>query len=324
MSAHTIRVHGWFSAPSLAWMRWSNLKQLLSQTADEWSKDNAQRLGASLAFYSLLSLSPLLVVMVAIAASVFGKEAVRGQLAWEIRNVMGPLAGQAVQAMLVGARKSSGSTLATVLSVLTVLFGASSAVIELQSALNLIWRVPSSNTNTVLGSIVVFIKERFFSFALIIGSGLLVLASVVWSAWIAIMGRLFSSLLPIPESLLHLANFLASFVAITFVFAAIYKVVPNVRLKWSDVLVGASVTSLVFTVGKQLIGLYLGKESFASTYGAAGSLVILLVWVYYSAQLFFFGAEFTKVYTHRHGSRSPGRRHPAERRTGSQPSRNQS
>ncbi len=127
-------------------------------------------------------------------------------------------------------------------------------------------------------------------------------ASVVWSAWIALMGKFFRAFLPVPEPLLHLANFVVSFLAITFVFAAIYKIVPDITLKWSDVLVGACATSLVFTIGKQLIALYLGKVSFDSTYGAAGSLVMLLVWVYYSSQLFFLGAEFTKIYTKRRGS----------------------
>jgi membrane protein len=148
-----------------------------------------------------------------------------------------------------------------------------------------------------------FAKERFFSFALVLGGGILLLASLLWSACIALVGKFFAPFLPVPEVLLHAATFLISFLAILAIFAAIYKIVPDVRLRWMDVFVGAVVTSLLFSVGKQLIALYLGKQSFGSTYGAAGSLVMLLVWVYYSAQLFFFGAEFTKVYANRFGSR---------------------
>ena len=146
-------------------------------------------------------------------------------------------------------------------------------------------------------------KDRFYSFAMILGVGFLLLVSLVLNAWIAAMGKFFASALPTPESLLHVATFVISFLVITFLFAAIYnKMLPDVTLQWSDVAVGASVTSLLFSIGKLLIGLYLGKASFGSTYGAAGSLVIVLVWVYYSAQLFFLGAEFTKVFTKTFGS----------------------
>jgi membrane protein len=282
--------------------RWSEIGALLRETFNEWSDDKAQRLGASLAFYTLLSLAPLLVIVIAVAAFVFGREAVQGQLAWQIQTLVGPNAAQAVRALIQGAKKPATGAIATILSLLTLLFGASSVVMELYDALNTIWHVPSPNTSGIAGSFWSFAKDRMFSFALVLGAGLLLLGSLLWSTWIALMGKLFGSFLPIPEFLWHLANFVVSFLAITLVFGAIYKIVPRVHLTWSDVLVGASVTSLVFTIGKQLIALYLGKESFASTYGAAGSLVMLLVWVYYSAQLFFLGAEFTKIYTKRVGS----------------------
>jgi membrane protein len=280
----------------------SEMGALFGETFREWSDDRAQRLGASLAFYTLLSLAPLLVIVVGVAAFVFGREAVQGQLAWQIQTLVGRNAAQAVQTLIQSAQKPATGVIATILSLLTLLFGASSVVMELYDALNTIWHVPCSNTNSIAGSFWSFAKDRIFSFALVLGAGLLLLGSLLWSTWIALMGKLFGSFLPIPEFLLHLANFVVSFLAITLVFGAIYKIVPRVHLTWSDVLVGASVTSLVFTIGKQLIALYLGKESFASTYGAAGSLVMLLVWVYYSAQLFFLGAEFTKIYTKRVGS----------------------
>jgi membrane protein len=289
--------------------RWNEMGSLLRETLREWNDDNSQRLGASLAFYTLLSLAPLLVIVVGVAAFVFGRQAVEGQLAWQIQTLAGRNAAQAVQALIRGAQKPTTGVIAAILSLLTLLFGASSVVIELYDALNTIWNVPSPTRSGIVGSFWSFAKERFFAFALVLSAGVLLLASLLWSTWIALMGKLFGSFLPIPEFVLHLANFAISFLAITLVFGAIYKIVPRVHLTWSDVLVGASVTSLVFTAGKQLIALYLGKETFGSTYGAAGSLVMLLVWVYYSAQLFFLGAEFTKVYTKRVGSHFAAKLH---------------
>ena len=191
---------------------------------------------------------------------------------------------------------------ASLLGLLTLAFGASSVVVELRDALNTIWDVAPDRQNTGFASIFRLAKERFYSFAMILGVGFLLLVSLVLNAWIAAMGSFFGSFLPTPETVLHAATFVVSFFVITFLFAAIYKLFPDVHLRWRDVAIGASVTSLLFTIGKQLIGLYLGKASFRSTYGTAGSLVIVLVWVYYSAMLFFLGAEFTKVYTKTFGS----------------------
>jgi len=281
------------------------LKELLGifkETVSEWGNDKAPRLGASLAFYTLLSLAPLLVVVVAVAGLVYGQEAARGQLVWQIQGLVGPDGAKAIQGLVKGAYQPRTGVIATVLGFVTLAFGASSVVVELADALNTIWHVPLNPGNTGLSSIFRLVKEQFYSFAMILGVGFLLLVSLVLNAWIAAMGRFFASALPTPESILHMANFLISFLVTTFLFAAIYKILPDVCLQWSDVAVGASVTALLFTIGKQLIGLYLGKTSFGSTYGAAGSLVVVLVWVYYSAQLFFLGAEFTKVYTKTFGS----------------------
>jgi len=280
----------------------NELLGMFKETVSEWGNDRAPRLGASLAFYTLLSLAPLLVVIVAVAALVYGHEAARGQLVWQIRGLVGPDGARAIQGLVQGAYKPGTGVIATFLGFLTLAFGASSVVVELRDALNTIWHVPLDRGNTGLSSIFRLVKERFYSFAMILGVGFLLLVSLVLNAWIGAMGKFFASALPTPESLLQVATFLISFLASTFLFAAIYKMLPDVRLQWSDVAVGALVTSLLFTIGKQLIGLYLGKTSFGSTYGAAGSLVIVLVWVYYSAQLFFLGAEFTKVYTKAFGS----------------------
>ena len=283
-------------------LRLKELLGLFKETVSEWVSDRAPRLGASLAFYTLLSLAPLLVVIVAVAALVYGQEAVRGQLVWQIQGLVGRDGARAIQELVQGAYKPGTGVIATFLGFLTLAFGASSVVVELRDALNTIWHVPFDRGNTGLSSIFRLVKDRFYSFAMILGVGFLLLVSLVLNAWIAAMGKFFASALPTPEWLLHVATFLISFLVITFLFAAIYKMLPDFRLQWSDVAVGASVTSLLFTIGKQLIGLYLGKTSFGSTYGAAGSLVIVLVWVYYSAQLFFLGAEFTKVYTKTFGS----------------------
>jgi len=285
-----------------SYLRLKELLGVFKETVSEWVNDKAPRLGASLAFYTLLSLAPLLIVIVAVAALVYGQEAARVQLVWQIQGLVGPDGARAIQGLVQGAYKPGTGVIATLLGFLTLAFGASSVVVELRDALNTIWHVPFDRSNTGLSNIFRLVKHRFYSFAMILGVGFLLLVSLVLNAWIAAMGKFFASALPTPESLLHVATFLISFLVITFLFAAIYKMLPDVRLQWSDVAVGASVTSLLFAIGKQLIGLYLGKTSFGSTYGAAGSLVIVLVWVYYSAQLFFLGAEFTKVYTKTFGS----------------------
>jgi membrane protein len=283
-------------------LRRAEIGTLLKQTGKAWIDDNAPRLGASLAFYTLLSLAPILIVVVAIAALAFGQKAAQGQLIWEIQDLVGTEGARAIQGLIQSAYKPGTGTTATVLGVLTLVLGASAVVVELRDALNTIWHVPAAAFSSFRGFLRL-VKERFYLFGLILGVGFLLLVSLALNAAIAALGSLFGSLLPASVSVLHLAVFLISFLLITFLFAAIYKFLPDVQLKWSDVIVGACFTSLLFTIGKQLIGIYLGKASFGSTYGAAGSLVIVLVWVYYSSQLFFFGAEFTKIYTETFGSR---------------------
>ncbi|HEX4593207.1 MAG TPA: YihY/virulence factor BrkB family protein [Bryobacteraceae bacterium] len=286
------------------------LAGVLDETFSEWNNDNAQRLGASLAFFTLLSLAPLVVVIVAVGAAVFGQKAAEGEFAWEIRNLVGPVGAEAIQELLKGASKPGTGTVATILSFLTLVFGASSVAVDLREALNTIWHV-AGTAGKFSDRVTGFAKERFVSLLLVLGGGFILVVSLIWSAWIAAMGRYFGTVLPVPEPLLHLATFVVSFIAITLIFAAIYKFVPDVTLKWSDVIVGSCISALIFTIGKQLLALYLGKVSLASAYGAAGSLVTVLVWVYYSAQLFFFGAEFTKVYARTYGSHFARKLDPA-------------
>lgn len=274
---------------------------LIEETFSEWNNDNAQRLGASLAFFTLLSLAPLVVVVVAVGAAVFGPEAAEGQFAWEIRDLVGPVGAQAIQELIRGAYKPQAGVVATILSLLTLIFGATSVAVELHEALNIIWHVPVK-AGKFSSRVADFLKERFFSLLLILGAGFVLVVSLIWSVWIVALGRYVGSVVSLPPAVLHLATFLVSFVTITLIFSAIYKFVPDVSLQWRDVIVGACYTALIFSIGKQLLALYLGKLGLGSAYGAAGSLVTVLVWVYYSAQLFFLGAEFTKIYARRYGS----------------------
>jgi membrane protein len=276
--------------------------ELFKEMIKEWSSDKVPRLAASLAFYTLLSLAPLLVVTVAVASLAYGQQAAAGQLVSQIQRLVGSDGARVIQALVHGADKRETGLIATLIAILTLIFGASSVVVELRDALNTIWHRPLGNGGVGLRGIAQFAKERLYSFAFVLGAGFLLLVSLVLSASIAAIGRYFGSLLPASELLLQLGTFIVSFFVITFLFAAIYKLLPDVALQWRDVAVGACVTGLLFSIGKQLIALYLGKASFASAYGAAGSLVVLIFWVYYSALLFFLGAEFTKVYRKVFGS----------------------
>ncbi|MGI8991865.1 MAG: YihY/virulence factor BrkB family protein [Bryobacteraceae bacterium] len=270
---------------------------LLRRTAVQWNTHNAPRLGAALAYYTVLSIAPLLVVVVAIASLVFGQEAAKGQLVWEIQDTVGAEAAKSIQSILQSAHRPSTGVLATVLGVGTLLIGASAVFGELRDSLNLIWDVPIPEGSGLWG----MIKYRFFSFAMVLGIGFLLLVSLVLSAIVAWMSKYLSEFHAVPATLLHVGNILLSFLVITLLFALIYKLIPDVPIQWRDVWIGAAATSILFTLGKTVIGLYLGRASIGSAYGAAGSLVILLVWVYYSAQIFFFGAEFTHVYAMRKG-----------------------
>ena len=275
---------------------------LIQEAFREWSQDGAPRLAAALAYYGVLSTAPLLVLSVAVADVVYGQQAVSGQLAWEIQNLVGDSAAQAIQAALQGAHKPATGTIATILSVATLIVGASSVIVELHESLNFIWGVQAPKDTTLRHDVLGFLKERLSAALIAMAAGCLLLISLILSVFIAAVGKFFLPLLPTSEGLLHLAAFGGSFIVIAVLFAAVYKLLPDVRLKWSDVAIGAAATSLLFTSGKQLIALYLGRVGLESTYGAAWALVLFLVWVYYSAQLFFLGAEFTKVYARRYGS----------------------
>ena len=290
---------------------WSDLKGLLIQALEQWNRHNAPRLGASLAFYSLLSLAPLLLVLVSIVGLVFGRSAAQQQTVQEVQSLVGPAAGKAIAAFLQGSRNTTHGVIATIVGVLTLLFSASGVVIELRDALNTIWDAPSKQT-TGLQVVTRYVKQRLFSFAFVVAIGFLLIVSLAISTWIAALAALSASILPGETVLLHLVNSLVSFLVITFLFAAMYKVMPDVKIEWRDVLLGGAVTSLLFTIGKLVLGIYLGRASFASTYGAAASIVVLIAWVYYSAQIFFLGAELTRAFFSRHGSASTPRPSPTQ------------
>ena len=281
--------------------RWHDILALMSDAADEWVNDNAPRLAAALAFYCLFSLAPLLVVTVAVASFAFGEKAARGELAWEIQGLVGRLAASTIQALIQQAYQPATGVIATIGGLLALAWGATSVAVELREALNTVWHVTASGISG-FSRVLQFVFDRLHAFVLVLSAGFFLLASLLLSALSAGLGRLVGPRLSAPELTLQTAAAIISFVVITFLFAAIYKIVPRVRLKWTDVAVGAVFTSLVFNIGKQLVGLYLGRAAIASPYGAAGSLVLTLVWVYYSAQLFLFGAEITKVYSRKFGS----------------------
>ncbi len=276
------------------------LGKLFQETFKQWQQDKASRLAAALAYYTVFSLSPLLIIVVAIAGFFFGEAAARGEIVAQIQDLVGREAATVIQAALENAgRPNSGAGLtASLISIGVLLFGATSMFAQLQDALNTIWDVaPRPNTN-----LMTFIRKRVLSFAMVVGVGFLLLVSLVVSAGLAAMHHFASHLLPGWEALWQIVELALSFGAITLLFAMIYKFLPDVRIQWSDVWVGAALTTGLFIVGKFLLGVYLGNSSFGSTYGAAGSLVIILAWVYYSVQILFFGAEFTQVYARRYGT----------------------
>lgn len=275
------------------------ISKLLSDTLSKWMDDHAQRMGAALAFYTVFSLAPLLLIVIAIAGLVFGQEAAEGRIIGQIQGFVGEDSAKAIQAMLENARKPSTGLIATCIALVTLIFGATGVFAQLQDALNTIWGVESKPGLGILQ----ILKDRFISFVAVLGSGFLLLVSLVLSAGLAAVGDTLGALLPASEAILEAINFLVSFVVITLLFAMIYKLIPDVSNGWKDVWIGAGMTALLFAIGKFLIGLYLGKSDVGLAYGAAGSLIVVLLWVYYASQIFLFGAEFTAVYAASHGSR---------------------
>lgn len=268
--------------------------QLLQMTGKSWNDNKCVRLGAALAFYSILSLAPLLLLVMTVATSLWGPKAAEGQILTQMQTIIGSQGAEAVQNILAASEhnKETGA-LASLIGLVTLVFGASGVFGELQEAMNIIWKAPPRRWKAIL----VLIRERFFSFTMVVGSGFLLLTSLVISAWLSSLSQYLNDLLPNFIYLLQAIDFIASFGVITLLFALTFKVVPDVSIAWKNLWVGGAFTSCLFIIGKMLVGFYIGHLGRVSTYGAAGSIIALLLWVYYSAQILFFGAEFTYNYS---------------------------
>lgn len=280
-----------------------NIKQLwvLIKTAvSSWIDDYAPSMGAALAYYTMFSIAPLLLIVISVAGVIFGVEAARGEIFQQLRGLMGEEGALAIQGLLESVSKPSESAAATIAGIALLLIGATTVFAELQDDLDRIWRAPQREKTSGIWNL---LRARLLSFGMILGIGFLLIVSLVFSAALSALGRWWAPLFGAWEILAQLINIVIGFALTTAAFALIYKFMPRVSIAWRDVWIGAAVTSLLFTIGKFLIGLYIGKSGVASGFGAAASLAVVLVWVYYSAQIFLLGAEFTWAYAHAHGSR---------------------
>ena len=279
-----------------------NLKtviSLLKQTFSEWQEDKAPTLAAALAYYTVFSLAPLLIIVIAIAGLVFGADAAQGQIVTQLQSLIGKDGAQTIQELILKASEPKSGMIATIVGIATLLWGASNVFTNLKEALNTIWNVSPPPGRGIWG----FLQDRILSFAMILGIGFLLLVSLVLSAVLAAISYWLNGWLQLPVGIWQIVDFAISFGVVTLLFALIYKLLPDVDLAWNDVWIGAAITSMLFTIGKSVIGIYLGGSGIASTYGAAGSFVIILLWINYSAQILFLGAEFTQVWANRYGSR---------------------
>ncbi|NJL86396.1 MAG: YihY/virulence factor BrkB family protein [Leptolyngbyaceae cyanobacterium SM1_1_3] len=282
-------------------MSLKRLWRLIKEAFKEWQADDASRLAAALAYYTVFSLAPLLILVIAIAGIVFDASAAKDQIVAQIQRLVGSEGASVIEMALQNANRpgSNSGLVATLISLGVLLFGASGVFVELQASLNQVWNVKAKPTEGLMN----MLRKRFLSFAMILVIGFLLLVSLVLSAALAALSNFLNGWIANLGWLWQLVNLVLSVGVTTLLFAMIFKYLPDVKVTWKDVAVGALITAVLFTLGKFLIGLYLGNSSFGSTYGAAGSVVILLAWVYYSAQIMFFGAEFTQVYASRYGSR---------------------
>lgn len=273
---------------------------VLRETISRWVQDNAPHLAAAIAFYSVFSIAPLLILTVSIAGLVFGEQAARGEIFNQIQHWTGANGAILIQAMINSAVSSASGVMATFLAVIFLLIGASAVFVELKGSLNVIWRVTDKSASGLKG----FIRARIFSFVMILVLGILLMLSIVLGTALSIAANLFKELVANSHFFLRAGDILISLLVASLLFATTYKILPDTEVEWGDVWIGSVTTAVLFTIGKYLIGLYLAHSSTASVYGAAGSLAVFLLWVYYSAQIFLFGAELTAVYARRYGSRT--------------------
>ncbi|TFZ07923.1 YihY/virulence factor BrkB family protein [Ramlibacter humi] len=283
------------------------LFHLAVQSVKAWSNDYAPSMGAAISYYTVFSLAPLLVIVIAIAGAVFGREAVQGVVSAQLSGLVGTQGAEMVQNLVASASDTSRGLVAGLISIGVLVVGATTVFAELQSALDRIWKVPEARKPSGIFGL---LRARLLSFGLILGVAFLLMVSLVVSAGLAAFGQWAGGLMPGWTVLLHVVNFVVSLAILTVLFAGIYKFMPSTRVAWRDVWTGAAVTAVLFEVGKELIGIYLGKSRMTETFEAAGAVVIVLVWVYYAAQIFLLGAEFTKAYADTHGSLSGPRKPP--------------
>ena len=272
--------------------------RLLKESAGSWSADYCPSMGAAISYYTLFSIAPLLLIVIAVAGLVFGADAARGEIFGQLRGLLGDEGAKAIEGLLQAANRPGAGIISTIAGVAVLLLGATTVFNELQNALDRIWRAPARVKSSGIWNL---LRTRLLSFGMVLGIAFLLMVSLVVSAALAALGKWWT-----PggwEAAMHVLDIVVSFGLMTVMFALIYRFIPRVHVAWHDVWIGAAVTALLFAIGKFAIGLYLGKSSVASSFGAAGSLVVLMVWVYYSAQIFLLGAEFTWVYAHEYGSR---------------------
>ena len=292
----------------------SNLPKLLKLSYQDWKEDKASRLSAALAYYTIFSLAPMLVIIIAVTGLFWQREVVQSQVLNQIEGLVGAEGREFVTNLVTSASNPARGIFATIVGVITLLFGALGVFNELHNALNTIWNVKEEEPKGFLESIKQVIFNRLLSFTMILGIGFLLLVSLVISAALSAVQETIGNAIPVSEILLQIVNLIISIGVITVLFALIFKFLPDAEIAWRDVWLGAFVTSVLFSVGKFLIGLYLGNSAVASSFGAAGSLVVLLIWIYYSAQILLFGAEFTQVYANNYGSKivPEGKQAPAQ------------
>ena len=280
-------------------MTLQNFYQLAKKSVMAWIDDYAPSMGAAISYYTVFSIAPLMIIVIAVAGFVWGREAVQGEIVGQLSGLIGKEGAQGIQALIESASQPTQGLVATAISIVVLVIGATTVFAELQSSMDRIWRAPKAPQ---VSGIWALVRSRLLSLGFILGLGFLLLVSLVSSAGLAAVGSWANGLLPGWETLLFVVNIVFSIGITTVLFAMIFKVMPQVKLGWRDVWTGALVTAVLFEVGKWLISLYIGKSSVTSSFAAAGSLVVLLVWVYYSAQIFLLGAEFTWVYANEHGS----------------------
>jgi len=276
-----------------------SIPSLITEAYFEMLDDKGFKMAAALSYYSAFSLGPLLIIVIAIAGFIFGEEAAKGQLFFELKNMIGSDGAQMMETIIKGASNTTTGIFATIFSVILLVFGAIGVFVELQESLNMVWGVEPKPGK----GLKMFIRNRIISFSMVVATGFLLMVSLVINSAIALLNELMAEVFPSLVPIAFILNSAASLIVITILFALIYKVLPDVLISWRYVWLGAGITSVLFSIGKYLIGLYLGSSSYASTYGAAASLVIIFLWIYYSGLILFFGAELTQVYRKRYSGK---------------------